>query len=80
MPAGPPLSDDGVVAMLLIGLVIFALFCLGLDAVLSDDATFADPHEATDAMVDAFDGLRRACGLPPTAPVATAMAPAPALG
>ncbi|KGI69190.1 wax ester/triacylglycerol synthase family O-acyltransferase [Mycolicibacterium rufum] len=49
-------------------------------AVLSDDATFADPHEATDAMVDAFDGLRRACGLPPAAPVATAMAPAPALG
>jgi hypothetical protein len=32
------MSDDGVVAMVLIGLVIFAVFCLGLDAVLSDVA------------------------------------------
>ncbi|MDA2893684.1 wax ester/triacylglycerol synthase family O-acyltransferase [Mycolicibacterium sp. BiH015] len=47
-------------------------------AVLSDDRTFADPHESTDAMVHAFDELRRACGLPPASTVDTAMAPAPA--
>lgn len=45
-------------------------------AVLSDDRTFADPHEATDAMVHAFDELRGACGLPRSAPVSSAMAPA----
>jgi WS/DGAT/MGAT family acyltransferase len=47
-------------------------------AVLSDDQTFADPHEATDAMVAAFDELRQACGLPRSSTVDTAMAPAPA--
>jgi hypothetical protein len=47
-------------------------------AVLSDDRTFTDPHEATDAMVDAFDELRQACGLPRSSVVDTAMAPAPA--
>ncbi|RZT12140.1 diacylglycerol O-acyltransferase [Mycobacterium sp. BK558] len=45
-------------------------------AVLSDDSTFTDPHEATDAMVDAFGDLRRACGLTPPRSVATAMPPA----
>ncbi|UXA16633.1 wax ester/triacylglycerol synthase family O-acyltransferase [Mycobacterium sp. SMC-4] len=45
-------------------------------AVLSDDRTFADTHEATDAMVHAFDELRSACGLPRAATVASAMAPA----
>lgn len=45
-------------------------------AVLSDDCTFTDPHEATDAMVHAFDELRAACGLPRSAPVLSAMAPA----
>lgn len=47
-------------------------------AVLSDDLTFNDPHEATDAMVHAFDELRQACGLPPSSAVDTAMASAPA--
>lgn len=47
-------------------------------AVLSDDLTFADPHEATDAMVHAFDELRQACGLPRSCAVDTAMDPAPA--
>jgi diacylglycerol O-acyltransferase / wax synthase len=47
-------------------------------AVLSDDQTFDDPHEATDAMVHAFDELRQACGLPRSSAVASAMAPAPA--
>lgn len=45
-------------------------------AVLSDDRTFADPHEATDAMVHAFDELRIACGLARSSIVDTAMAPA----
>jgi WS/DGAT/MGAT family acyltransferase len=45
-------------------------------AVLSDDRTFVDTHEATDAMVNAFDELRIACGLPRSSIVDTAMAPA----
>jgi diacylglycerol O-acyltransferase len=32
-------------------------------SVLADDGTLEDPHEATDAMVDAFVELRGACGL-----------------
>ncbi|MBX7433302.1 wax ester/triacylglycerol synthase family O-acyltransferase [Mycobacterium sp. Y57] len=47
-------------------------------AVLSDDRTFKDTHEATDAIVHAFDELRQACGLPPATTVDTAMGPAPA--
>ena len=45
-------------------------------AVLSDDRTFADPHESTDAMVHAFDELRQACGLPAATTVDTALPPA----
>jgi hypothetical protein len=45
-------------------------------AVLSDDHTFKDPHEATDAMVHAFGEMRRACGLAELTTVGTAMAPA----
>ena len=45
-------------------------------AVLSDDRTFKDPHEATDAMIHAFGEIRRACGLSDAAAVETAMAPA----
>ncbi|GAB3238556.1 WS/DGAT/MGAT family O-acyltransferase [Mycolicibacterium hippocampi] len=48
-------------------------------AVLSDDRTFTDPHEATEAMVHAFDELRQACGLPPSSIVDTAMGPAVAV-
>ena len=47
-------------------------------AVLSDDATFDDPHEATDAMTHAFAELREACGLPRPGIVGSAMEPAPA--
>ena len=32
-------------------------------SVLSDDQTFKDPHEATDAMIHAFGEIRRACDL-----------------
>jgi hypothetical protein len=49
-------------------------------AVLSDDQTFKDPHEATDAMVHAFGEIRRACGLAEMTAVGTAMAPATAVG
>jgi diacylglycerol O-acyltransferase / wax synthase len=47
-------------------------------AVLSDDHTFNDTHEATDAMIHAFGEIRRACGLSEPTPVGTAMAPAAA--
>jgi diacylglycerol O-acyltransferase / wax synthase len=47
-------------------------------AVLSDDRTFDDTHEATDAMVHAFGEIRRACGLAELTTVGTAMAPATA--
>ncbi len=33
-------------------------------SVLTDDVTLADPHEATDAMIDAFVEIREASGLP----------------
>lgn len=50
-------------------------------AILSDDQTFADIHEATDAMVQAFSEIRRAAGFPDGAwTVSTAMAPAAAVG
>jgi WS/DGAT/MGAT family acyltransferase len=49
-------------------------------AVLSDDHTFKDPHEATDATVHAFGEIRRACGLADMTTVDTAMAPATAAG
>jgi diacylglycerol O-acyltransferase / wax synthase len=32
-------------------------------SVLTDDVTLVDPHEATDAMIDAFIEIRRAAGL-----------------
>jgi diacylglycerol O-acyltransferase len=32
--------------------------------VLSDGATLSDPHELTDAMIDAFVEIRCAAGLP----------------
>lgn len=50
-------------------------------SVLSDDRTFNNVHEATDALVHAFGEIRRAAGLPgdPTV-VDTAMAPASAAG
>jgi diacylglycerol O-acyltransferase / wax synthase len=50
-------------------------------SVLSDDRTFNDVHEATDALVHAFGEIRNAAGLPgDPAVVDTAMAPATAAG
>ena len=48
-------------------------------AVLSDDQTFDDVHEATDAMVHSFTEIRLAAGLAPPTIVDTAMAPATAV-
>ncbi|KUI08126.1 diacylglycerol O-acyltransferase [Mycolicibacterium acapulense] len=47
-------------------------------SILSDDVTFDDIHEATDAMVHGLDEIRSAAGLPALSVVGTAMAPAPA--
>ena len=47
-------------------------------SVLSDDLTFNDVHEATDAMVHGLNEIRSAAGLPSLTTVDTAMAPAPA--
>ncbi|HET6734102.1 WS/DGAT/MGAT family O-acyltransferase [Mycobacterium sp.] len=49
-------------------------------SVLSDDRTFNDVHEATDAMLHGLAEIRRAAGLPGLTPVGTAMAPASAAG
>ncbi|WP_326545908.1 wax ester/triacylglycerol synthase family O-acyltransferase [Mycolicibacterium sp. ND9-15] len=49
-------------------------------SILSDDRTFDDIHEATDAMVHALDEIRSAAGLPALSVVSTAMAPARAVG
>src|SRR3954471_12146646 len=46
-------------------------------SILSDDQTFNDVHEATDAMIHALTEIRRAAGLPAElSTVGTAMAPA----
>jgi diacylglycerol O-acyltransferase / wax synthase len=49
-------------------------------SVLSDDITFNDVHEATDAMTHGLNEIRSAAGLPPLTTVDTAMAPATAIG
>ncbi|KUI11328.1 diacylglycerol O-acyltransferase [Mycobacterium sp. GA-1285] len=47
-------------------------------SILSDDRTFDDIHEATDAMVHGLDEIRSAAGLSALSVVSTAMAPATA--
>jgi len=48
-------------------------------AVLSDDQTFIDVHESTDAMIHAFREIRQATGITDdSTPPDTAMAPAAA--
>ncbi|MGV0794285.1 WS/DGAT/MGAT family O-acyltransferase [Mycolicibacterium sp. XJ1819] len=49
-------------------------------SVLSDDQTFVDVHEATDAMTHGLNEIRLAAGLPPLTVVDSAMAPATAKG
>jgi hypothetical protein len=78
---GPPVSEIYSVGVLSAGSAFNMTVWSYVDqldiAVLSDNSTFDDPHEATDAMLHAFDELRGACGLPRSAPVSSAMAPAP---
>ncbi|MEO3760167.1 wax ester/triacylglycerol synthase family O-acyltransferase [Mycobacterium sp. B14F4] len=47
-------------------------------SILSDDQTFDDVHEATDAMIHGLTEIRSAAGLPALSTVDTAMAPASA--
>lgn len=47
-------------------------------SILSDDRTFNDVHEATDAMIHGLTEIRSAAGLPALSTVDTAMAPATA--
>jgi WS/DGAT/MGAT family acyltransferase len=49
-------------------------------SILSDDETFDDIHEATDAMIHGLTEIRLAAGLPSLTTVDTAMAPATAIG
>lgn len=49
-------------------------------SILSDDQTFHDVHEATDAMVHGLNEIRLAAGMPALSTVDTAMAPATAPG
>lgn len=49
-------------------------------SILSDDQTFDDIHEATDAMIHGLNEIRSAAGLSRLSTVDTAMAPAPAAG
>jgi hypothetical protein len=50
-------------------------------SVLTDDLTLDDPHEATDALIDAFRELRSAAGLSDVlTPVEAALPLAAALG
>jgi WS/DGAT/MGAT family acyltransferase len=49
-------------------------------SVLSDDRTFDDVHDATDAMIHGLAEIRGAAGLSELTPVGTAMAPATAGG
>jgi WS/DGAT/MGAT family acyltransferase len=49
-------------------------------SILSDDKTFNDIHEATDAMMHGLNEIRLAAGLPELSTVDTAMAPATSAG
>ena len=50
-------------------------------SILSDDQTFEDVHEATDAMLHGLTEIRRAAGLPAELTILdTAMAPARPVG
>ena len=49
-------------------------------SVLTDDRTLDDPHEATDAMIDAFNEIRNAAGITgDLTPVGAALPPATAV-
>jgi diacylglycerol O-acyltransferase len=66
--AGAPLAQIYSVGPLTFGVGVNITVWSYVDqlniSVLADDATFADPHEVTDAMVEAFSLIRQAAGLP----------------
>jgi diacylglycerol O-acyltransferase len=65
--AGSPLTQIYSVGPLTFGVGVNITVWSYVDqlniSVLADDATFSDPHEVTDAMVDAFDQIRIAAEL-----------------
>jgi diacylglycerol O-acyltransferase len=66
--AGAPLAELYSVGPLTFGVGVNITVWSYVDqlniSVLADDVTFADPHEVTDAMVDAFALIRQAAGRP----------------
>jgi diacylglycerol O-acyltransferase / wax synthase len=66
--AGAPLTQIYSVGPLTFGVGVNITVWSYVDqlniSVLADDATFTDPHEVTDAMVDAFALIRHAAGRP----------------
>jgi diacylglycerol O-acyltransferase len=66
--AGAPLTEIYSVGPLTFGVGVNITVWSYVDqlkiSVLADDATFGDPHEVTDAMVDAFSLIRQAAGMP----------------
>ena len=66
--AGAPLTEIYSVGPLTFGVGVNITVWSYVDqlkiSVLADDATFDDPHEVTDAMVDAFSLIRQAAGMP----------------
>jgi diacylglycerol O-acyltransferase len=69
--AGAPLAELYSVGPLTFGVGVNITVWSYVDqlniSVLADDATFGDPREVTDAMIDAFALIRQAAGLPATA-------------
>ena len=66
--AGAPVEDFFSVGPLTFGVGVNITVWSYVDklniSILADDVTFTDPHEVTDAMVDAFALIRQAAGLP----------------
>jgi diacylglycerol O-acyltransferase / wax synthase len=66
--AGAPLTEIYSVGPLTFGVGVNITVWSYVDqlniSVLADDATFGDPHEVTEAMVDAFALIRHAAGMP----------------
>jgi diacylglycerol O-acyltransferase len=66
--AGAPLAELYSVGPLTFGVGVNITVWSYVDqmniSVLADDATIEDPHEVTDAMIDAFALIRQAAGLP----------------
>ena len=66
--AGAPLTDIYSVGPLTFGVGVNITVWSYVDqlniSVLADDATFDDPHELTEVMVEAFASIRRAAGMP----------------